>query len=172
MGSLEEILTKLIGHHTLRFGFEGNLIRYNVQNPQSGSRLLRPQPGFAFDRRFTQKNSVNANVGTDANSGNPMASLMLGYIFRGILHVNIAYALQQIYMAPFIQDDWRATERLTLNLGLRWDYESPFTERYNRRSPTSAPPAPRRSKRRFPASRSTADSNTSARAIAFPIRAI
>jgi hypothetical protein len=35
-------------------------------------------------------------------------------------------------MAPFIQDDWRATKKLTVNLGLRYDYESPFTERYNK----------------------------------------
>jgi Carboxypeptidase regulatory-like domain len=133
VGSLDEILTKLIGHHTLRFGFEGNLIRYNVQNPQSGLvGSSATQPGFAFDRRFTQKNSVNANVGSDASSGNPMASMMLGYFSQAYYSVNIAYALQQIYMAPFIQDDWRATKRLTLNLGFRWDYESPFTERFNR----------------------------------------
>ena len=133
VGSLDEILTKLIGHHTLRFGFEGNLIRYNVQNPQSGLvGSSATQPGFAFDRRFTQKNSVNANIGSDASSGNPMASMMLGYFSQAYYSVNIAYALQQIYMAPFIQDDWRATKRLTLNLGLRWDYESPFTERFNR----------------------------------------
>jgi hypothetical protein len=133
VGSLDEILTKLIGHHTLRFGFEGNLIRYNVQNPQSGLvGSSATQPGFAFDRRFTQKNSVNANIGSDASSGNPMASMMLGYFSQAYYSVNIAYALQQIYMAPFIQDDWRATKRLTLNLGFRWDYESPFTERFNR----------------------------------------
>jgi hypothetical protein len=133
VGSLSEILTKLIGHHTLRIGFEGNLIRYNVQNPQSG--LVgsgATQPGFAFDKRFTQKNSVNAAVGSDGSSGNPMASLMLGYFSQAYYSINIAYALQQIYMAPFIQDDWRVNRRLTLNLGFRWDYESPFTERFNR----------------------------------------
>ena len=133
VGSLAEILTKLIGHHTLRIGFEGNLIRYNVQNPQSGLvGSSATQPGFAFDRRFTQKNSVNATVGSDAVSGNPMASMMLGYFSTAYYSINIAYALQQIYMAPFIQDDWRVSKKLTLNLGARWDYESPFTERYNR----------------------------------------
>jgi hypothetical protein len=47
-------------------------------------------------------------------------------------NISASYALQQVYMAPFIQDDWRVTPKLTVNLGLRYDYESPFTERYNK----------------------------------------
>jgi len=124
--ALAEILTKTIGHHTLRFGFEGNLIRYNVQNPQSGF------GAFGFDRRFTQKNSITTNVGADASSGDPVASMMLGYHTSASYNISAAYALNQIYTAPFVQDDWRFTNKLTLNLGVRWDYESPFTERYNK----------------------------------------
>ncbi len=124
--ALAEILTKTIGHHTLRFGFEGNLIRYNVQNPQSGF------GAFGFDRRFTQKNSITTNVGADAGSGDPVASMMLGYHSSASYNISAAYALNQIYTAPFVQDDWRLTSKLTLNLGVRWDYESPFTERYNK----------------------------------------
>ncbi|CAN5749731.1 hypothetical protein BH10ACI4_BH10ACI4_01000 [soil metagenome] len=125
-GSLSEILTKIWGNHSVRFGFEGNMIRYNVQNPQSGFGAL------TFDRRFTQKNSVNTAVGADASSGDPMASLLLGYHSTATYNVQAAYALQQLYMAPFVQDDWRVTSKLTVNLGLRWDYESPITERYNK----------------------------------------
>lgn len=121
-GSLEEILTKTIKTHTIRFGFEGNLIRYNVQNPQSGF------GNFNFDRRFTQKNYTTG----DANSGDPIAALLLGAFSSTSYRISPAYALQQIYAAPFIQDDWRATRKLTVNLGFRWDYESPFTERYNK----------------------------------------
>lgn len=124
--ALSEILTKTIGRHTLRFGFEGNLIRYNVQNPQSGF------GAFNFDRRFTQKNSIATNVGADASSGDPVASMMLGYHSSANYNISAAYALNQIYTAPFVQDDWRFTNKLTLNLGVRWDYESPFTERYNK----------------------------------------
>lgn len=127
-GSLEEILTKTLGHHTLRFGFEGNLIRYNVQNPQSGF------GAFLFDRRFTQQNSVTATVGSEASSGDPIASELLGYASSASYNISAAYALQQIYMAPFVQDDWRATSKLTVNLGVRYDYESPFTERYNKQA--------------------------------------
>ncbi len=132
-GSLEEILTKTLGRHTLRLGFEGNLIRYNVQSPESG--LIgssATNPGFTFDRRFTQQNSLTASVGSEANSGDPMASLLLGAFSTANYNINAAYALQQIYSAPFVQDDWRFSNRLTVNLGLRWDYESPLTERYNK----------------------------------------
>jgi hypothetical protein len=125
-GSLEEILTKVIGKHAIKFGVEGNLIRYNVQNPQNGF------GAFQFDRRFTQKNSVNIGIGSDPNSGDSFADELLGYASSLSYGVNASYALQQIYMAPFIQDDWRATNRLTVNLGLRYDYESPFTERFNK----------------------------------------
>lgn len=132
VASLAEILTKVWGRHTVRLGWEGDLERYNVQNPQSGfGTNATTNPGFVFDRRFTQQN-INAPVGSEADSGDPMASMLLGYFSTANYNINIAYALQQIYSAPFVQDDWRVTDRLTLNLGLRWDYESPFTERYNR----------------------------------------
>ena len=132
-GSLEEILTKVIGTHNIRMGFEGNLLRYNVQNPQSGFvGSSASTPGFVFDRRFTQMNSVSANVGAEANSGDPIASLLLGDPSTVSYNITPAYALQQVYMAPFMQDDWRLTDKLTLNLGLRYDYESPLTERYNK----------------------------------------
>lgn len=121
-----EILTKSLGRHTIRLGFDGNLIRYNVQNPESGL------GAYEFDRRFTQKNSVSVNVGADASSGDPFASFLLGYDSSMSYNIEAAYALQQIYVSPYAQDDWRVTDKLTLNLGARWDYESPFTERYNK----------------------------------------
>jgi hypothetical protein len=132
-GALEEILSKTWGRHSVRFGFEGNLIRYNVQAPQSGfgSQSTTLQGGFVFDNTFTEQNVTNS-VNAQANSGDPIAALLLGTPTSVNYFVNIAYALQQIYMAPFVQDDWRVTEKLTMNLGVRWDYESPFTERHNR----------------------------------------
>jgi hypothetical protein len=125
-GSIEEIVTKVIGRHSVRIGFEGNLKRYNVQNPFSGF------GAFAFDRRFTQLNSVNFGAGAQASAGDPIASLLLGVPSSLSYNIAAAYAQQQLYMAPFVQDDWRLTSKLTLNLGLRYDYESPITERYNK----------------------------------------
>ncbi|MBO0800340.1 MAG: TonB-dependent receptor, partial [Blastocatellia bacterium] len=123
--SAAAIVSKVIGSHSLRFGFEGLLERYNAANPLSGLGT------FNFSRQFTQKNSVDTIVGGDASSGNPIASLLLGYPTSGNYSAQVSYAIQQPYAALFIQDNWKARRNLTLNLGLRWDYQAPYTERNN-----------------------------------------
>ncbi len=79
LGSLEETLAKQKGNHSIRIGFEGNLLRYNVQSPMSGFGNGSGTSGFVFDRRFTQSNSINYNVGSapvtnGVGSGDPLAS--------------------------------------------------------------------------------------------------
>lgn len=125
LGSAALIAAKTIGKHDLHFGFEGEMHRYNAANPVSGL------GNFQFDRQFTQKNSINTKVGSDAASGNPIASLLLGYPSSGSYAITVANAVQQPYQAYFIQDNWRALHNLTLNIGLRWDYEAPYTDRRN-----------------------------------------
>ncbi|MGH9604801.1 MAG: carboxypeptidase regulatory-like domain-containing protein [Terracidiphilus sp.] len=137
IGSLDEILSKALGRHSFRFGFQGDIMRYDVQNPMSGFGNGSGTSGFAFDRRFTQSNSVTYGAGSapatnGVGSGDPIASMLLGDFSTDNYNIAISYATQQIYMAPFFQDDWRVTNKLTLNLGARYDYESPLTERYNR----------------------------------------
>jgi hypothetical protein len=128
------VVSKVHGKHNLRIGFDSNFDRYDVQNPQSG------YTAFTFNRQFTQQNSTTGScpsgeicsVNGDSNSGYGLASMLLGIPSSGGYGNNIAYALQDIYYAGFVQDDWSITQKLTLNMGFRWDFESPFTERYNR----------------------------------------
>jgi hypothetical protein len=137
LGSLDETLAKQWGRHSLRVGFQGDLLRYNVQNPESGFGNGSGTPGFNFDRRFTQSNSVlyspgNAPVSGGVASGDSFASMLLGTFSTTNYNIAIAYATQQLYVAPYFEDDWRVNNKLTVNLGVRYDYESPLTERYNR----------------------------------------
>jgi hypothetical protein len=136
LGSLDETLAKQWGRHSVRVGFQGDLLRYNVQNPMSGFGN-GSTAGLVFDRRFTQSNSVlyganSAPANGGVTSGDPLASMLLGDFTTANYNVAVAYATQQIYMAPYFQDDWRVNNKLTLNLGARYDYESPLTERFNR----------------------------------------
>ena len=81
-----------------------------------------------FDRRFTQR---VYNSG-DALSGNAIASFLLGAASGGAIDNNFYPTLRWNYYAPWFQDDWRVTNRLTLNLGFRWDLNTPVFEKENR----------------------------------------
>jgi hypothetical protein len=110
------------GTHTIRTGLDMRLTQY--------ARLVSDNAGmrFEFNRTFTQKNFDRS----DALSGNSIASMLLGAPAGGAIDNNAFPIFMWKYYAPWIQDDWKVTPRLTLNLGLRWDLSSPIKERYNR----------------------------------------
>jgi len=78
-------------------------------------------------RAFTQQ---VWNVG-DANSGNTIATFLLGYVGGNVDTRLFATTLGKYY-APWFQDDWKVNRRLTLNLGVRWDINVAPNERYDR----------------------------------------
>jgi hypothetical protein len=112
---------KVIGTHVTKFGVELRDFRTTNLNfgPAGGA--------FAFTKLWTQADPNRA----DALSGNEIASALLGYPTTGSLTLPITPAYRAKYYSFFFQDDWKVTRKLTLNLGLRWDYESPVMERYN-----------------------------------------
>jgi hypothetical protein len=122
--SLTATLNKTKGRHTLKFGGELFVMKANNNTPVSN---INP---FSFNSSFTQQNAQSGS----ATAGNPWASVILGYPAGGGYSVTITSAFQQIYEGFFIQDDWRINSKLTINLGLRWEYESPMSERYNRQN--------------------------------------
>jgi hypothetical protein len=115
-------VTKISGRHTIKTGGDFRLVRYNeVQVSNQATQ-------FSFDQAWTQQNPFAVN----ANAGWGLASFLLGYPASGDVQVPSAPAFQFFYVAGYVQDDWRVTDRLTLNVGFRYDVETPYTERYNR----------------------------------------
>src|SRR5438876_9628666 len=86
---------------------------------------------FRFDRGFTQGPNPNT-ASTTAGFGT--ASFILGDTSNTTSSVSPFQAQQamvQLYHSMYVQDDWKTTRKLTLNLGLRWEYEAPITDRFN-----------------------------------------
>jgi hypothetical protein len=122
--TLSGTVNKTVGRHSLKFGGEGYEMKANNNTPVSNLN------SFSFSPGWTQQNAQSAS----AVAGNSWASLLLGYPSGGGYSITIANAFEQLYSGYFIQDDIRLTSRLTVNLGLRWEYESPMSERYNRQN--------------------------------------
>src|SRR5206468_4491299 len=83
---------------------------------------------MTFDRRYTQRVFNSA----EALSGNSIASFLLGAPAFGYVENNFYPTFRWNYYAPWVQDDWKVTNRLTLNLGLRWDFNTPVFEQQDR----------------------------------------
>ncbi|MCS7026392.1 MAG: TonB-dependent receptor [Bryobacteraceae bacterium] len=120
--SIQPNLQWVRGRHNLKMGSELRL--YNQNNIRPGS----ASGNYSFTRAWTQADPQRA----DALSGNVFASFLLGHPATGFVDRNSDPALQNRYYVLFLQDDWKIARKLTLNLGLRWDYETPIYERFNR----------------------------------------
>ena len=116
-------LTRLSGNHSLRFGAEYRVMRENGYNYGNVA------PNFDFAATYTRGPNQNSAI---APIGQELASLLFGLPTGGQITVNASRAEQSTFTGMFIQDDWRISRRLTLNIGLRYEYEGPTTERFNR----------------------------------------
>lgn len=117
-------LTKTVSRHTWKTGIDARMIRVNVWEARAAGT-------FNFSAAMTQGPNPNTASST---AGNSIASLLLGTgtATNTLIQNWKNVASQNFYVAPYIQDDWRVTDRLTLNLGVRYDLETPRTERYDR----------------------------------------
>jgi hypothetical protein len=127
--SLQDNLTLVRGRHTLKTGYEILRTRHNIHVPAQPSGIYR-MGGTEFPFR--------------PNTGNAFASFMLGGVVRADFTRDLATWLPQWWShGMYFQDDWKVSRTLTLNLGLRWQYESPYSTKYGQQSqfsPTTVDP--------------------------------
>jgi hypothetical protein len=114
---ISDNISLLRGRHTVKFG--GSLLHYQLNYLQSN--LSRGQ--YNYTGVFTSLD------GSAVNDGDPFADFLLGFpqTSQRTKGSGQAYMRQNTF-AGFVQDDWRISPRLTLNLGLRYEYAAPFTE--------------------------------------------
>jgi hypothetical protein len=114
--------TRLINRHTIKMGGVYRLNRVSNFRPNAPAGL------FTFNEGFT-RDTFNSN-----RHGHTVASMLLGVMSGGRIQYEPQLALQVKYAGAYFQDDWRLNDRLTINLGLRWDTDRPLTERFDRTS--------------------------------------
>ena len=116
-------VTMVRGTHTLKTGIE---IRRNQGN--TGNLVPCDSGTWSFTGSLTQ------NPASPNGTGYSFAQFLLGAVGSGTINCYGDQTLKNTSASPFIQDDWKATRRLTLNLGLRYDYQQPAYESHNRES--------------------------------------
>lgn len=118
--TFQENFTKVTGRHTFKFGYEAMRTRYNSLFGSLDSGQYRMG---GTELPFTP------------NTGNAFASFLLGTVVQGVFQQNRATWLPRWWSHAFYaQDSWRPLRNLTLELGVRWSYESPFSTKFGQNS--------------------------------------
>jgi hypothetical protein len=120
--SLNQDVSWFLGRHSIKFGANERIYRMYNYRPDD------PSGNFTFTRAFTSRTPNE----TAQQTGDAIASFLLGFPASGRLGIAPQPAFQSKYFAFFVQDDWTVNRRLTLNIGLRLKAELPNTERFNR----------------------------------------
>ncbi len=116
-------VSKVRGSHTLRMGGEYRMVKEGNYN------FGQISPRVEFGTLWTRGPLDNSPA---APIGQGMAALLFGLPTSGYADRNASYFEQSDYAGLFIHDDWKATRTVTINIGLRWEFEPPIKERYNR----------------------------------------
>jgi len=123
--------TRNLGDHSLSFGFMGINFYLNTFNSA--------QATFSFSPDFTQGPNPTA---ASADSGSGVASFLLGTGDSGSVGYSAEAAYSKKDLGWYVNDDWKFNKRLTLNLGVRYDIQTPTTDRFNRLSNFTFAPNP------------------------------
>ncbi|MDZ4799599.1 MAG: TonB-dependent receptor [Bryobacteraceae bacterium] len=120
--TLANAFTWIQGRHNIKFGVEYRLLRFFANQNQN------PTGTYTFNRTFTRGPSPTTAPAVAAEAGSSLASLLLGLPASLSFATVTPITLYHHYGAAFVHDDWRVNSKLVLNVGLRWDLETPTAE--------------------------------------------
>ena len=117
-------ITKFVGGHNIKIGGEHrrNFLDYAQPGYPSGQ--------FSFGRGVTCKDRFSC----PGNEGNGLAAMLIGWATGNQFHIDPKVFTRSAYWGFYIQDDWKLTRKLTVNLGFRYDFDVPRWETQNRQS--------------------------------------
>jgi hypothetical protein len=119
--SFQPTLTRMMGSHSVRVGYDGRLYKeYSVN-------LNRVGGEYTFRGNYTRLQDNSSDM-----FGQAFASFLLGVPTGGNIDRNGDRLNHTMYHGVYVQDDWKVSNRLTVNLGVRYEYEGATTESQNR----------------------------------------
>lgn len=115
------------GKHSFTFGGQVAWLLYNVVNATGGSTPI------TLAAAVSETAQVNSSSTAVSGTGLPYASFMLGQIDKGTFtsYLQNEYGARFRAISPYVQDNWKVTSKLTLDLGLRYDFYPSITEVHN-----------------------------------------
>lgn len=117
---LSDSFTLVHGSHSFKMGVDLRRRLHGFSQAQN------ERGDLSFDQQFTEE--VNTSTG-----GDPLASFLLGYPISAFRDDQTgAFGIRWWEVSAYFMDDYRVSQKLTLNLGLRYDLFTPMTEQFNR----------------------------------------
>jgi hypothetical protein len=112
------------GRHTLKIGGQQEIFYNNFFQPNY------PDGYFSFAQDITAQQPYDTNNGTE---GNDFAGLLIGWGDPSGSGTNVTQSVadKSLETGFYVQDNWRMTPKLTLNLGVRYQWDNPYSERHN-----------------------------------------
>lgn len=130
--SIQPAFTHIVGDHTLRYGYDYRRLGEGRTTNGNNAGNFTTTGTYVTQASSGSLITTNSSINGPGAVGRDLASFLLGITTSGTLDQGVSYDVHSNYQGWFIQDDWRVTQNLTLNLGLRYELEPAVREEFGK----------------------------------------